>query len=136
MTVVPAGVPYKNIAGRIELQPDRVHIDQITVLDNRDNALSVTGDLAVHEQQVGDVHIYVTADDFKIVDNKLGNVRINSQLEVAGELRSPRLEGYLGVSTGQVNVDEILDLTRARAVCDRAGQFRRRRLLRRANPLP
>ena len=34
MTVVPAGVAYKNIAGRIELQQDRVHIDQITVLDN------------------------------------------------------------------------------------------------------
>ena len=111
MKVVPVGVPYKNIAGRIELQPDRVHIDQITVLDNHDSALTVTGDLAVHERQIGDVHIYVTADDFKIVDNKLGNLRINSRMEVAGELRSPRLEGYLGISTGAVNVDEILDLT-------------------------
>ena len=111
MTVVPVGVSYKNIAGRIELQQDRVHIDQITVLDNHDNALSVTGDLAVHERQVGDMHIYVTADDFKIVDNKLGNLRIHSRVEVAGELRSPRLEGYLGVSTGQINVDEIVDLT-------------------------
>ena len=110
MTVVPAGVPYKNIAGRIELLPDRVHIDHITVLDNHDSSLSVTGDLAVHEQQIGDMHIYVTADDFKIVDNKLGNLRISSQMEVAGELRSPRLEGYLGVTTGQINVDEIIDL--------------------------
>ena len=111
LTVVPVGVSYKNIAGRIELQPDRVHIDQITVLDNHDSALSVTGDLAVHERQVGDVHIYVTADDFKIVDNKLGNLRVDSRMEVAGELRSPRLEGYFGVSTGEINVDEIVELT-------------------------
>ena len=111
LTVVPAGVPYKNIAGRIELQPDRIHIDQITVLDNHDSALSVTGDLAVHERQIGDMHIYVTADDFKIVDNKLGDLRVHSRLEVAGELRAPRLEGYLGVTTGQINVDEIIDLT-------------------------
>ena len=72
---------------------------------------TLTGDLAVHEGQVGDVHIYVTADDFKIVDNKLGNLRIDSRMEIAGELRSPRLEGYLGVSTGEINVDEIVDLT-------------------------
>ncbi len=111
MKVVPVGVAYKNIAGRLELQEDRVHIDQITVLDNHDSALTLTGDLAVHEGQVGDVHIYVTADDFKIVDNKLGNLRIDSRMEVAGVLRSPRLEGYLGVSTGEINVDEIVDLT-------------------------
>jgi translocation and assembly module TamB len=110
MTVVPAGVQYKNIAGRIELQPDRVHIDQITVLDNHDSALSVTGDLATHERQIGDMHIYVTADDFKIMDNKLGNARIHSRMEVAGELRAPRLEGYLGLTTGQINVDELIDL--------------------------
>ncbi len=110
MTVVPVGVVYKNIVGRIELQPDRVHIDQITVLDNHDSALSVTGDLAAHERQIGDMHIYVTADDFKIIDNKLGNVRIHSRMEVAGELRAPRLEGYLGLTTGQLNVDEIVDL--------------------------
>ena len=123
MTVVPVGVPYKNIAGRIELQPDRVRIDQITVLDNHDNALSVTGDLAVHARQVGDMHIYATADDFKIVDNKLGNLRIHSRMEVAGDLRSPRLEGYLGVTTGQINVGEIVDRTGPAPYATEAANF-------------
>ena len=31
-------------------------------------------------------------------------------MEVAGELRAPRLEGYLGLTTGQINVDELIDL--------------------------
>ena len=44
------------------------------------------------------MHIYVTAD-IKIIDNKLGNVRIHSRMEVAGVLRAPRLEGYLGLTT-------------------------------------
>ena len=85
-----------------------MHIDHISVLDNHQSALSITGDLAIHERQVGGVQLFVTADDFKVIDNKLGNVRLNSDLEIAGELRSPRIEGDLGVTTGHVNLDEII----------------------------
>src|SRR5262245_39171406 len=108
LTVASTGVPYSHIAGRIDLQPDRVHIDQITALDNRDNALSVTGDLAVHAREVGDFHLWINAEDFKIVDNKLGNVRVQSALELAGELTSPEIRGDFGVSTGRLNLDEVM----------------------------
>jgi translocation and assembly module TamB len=97
--------------GKIDLQPDKVHIDNIYVLDNHQSALSVTGDLAIHELQLGGVQLFVTANDFKIVDNKLGNVRVNSNMEIAGELRSPRVAGDFGISTGQINLDEVLALT-------------------------
>jgi len=85
-----------------------VHIDQITVLDNHDSALSLTGDLAVHAREVGGFHLWITADDFKVVDNKLGNVRIQSALELGGELRAPEITGDFGISTGRVNLDEIM----------------------------
>lgn len=111
LTVEPTGVGYSHIAGRIDLQPDRVHIDQFTVLDNHDSALSVTGDLAVREHRLAGVQLYVTAEDFKVVDNELGNVRIESRLEVNGELPAPKIGGYFGVTTGQVNLDEIIALT-------------------------
>ena len=96
--------------GKIDLQPDKVHIDNIYVLDNHHSALSLTGDLAIHKLEVGGVELFVTASDFKVVDNKLGNVRVNSNLEIAGELRAPRIEGDFGISTGQVNLDQILAL--------------------------
>jgi autotransporter translocation and assembly factor TamB len=108
LTVAATGVPYKNITGRIDLHPDRLHIEQITVLDNHDSALTVTGDLAVRERQLGDVQLYVIANDFKVVDSKMGNVRIESSLEVNGQLEAPRISGYLGVTTGQLNLDEII----------------------------
>ena len=107
-TVQPTGVTYSNMQGKIDLQPDKVHIDNIYVLDNHHSALSLTGDLAIHELEVGGVELFVTASDFKVVDNKLGNVRVNSNLEIAGELRAPRIEGDFGISTGQVNLDQIL----------------------------
>src|SRR5204862_150213 len=99
---------YTNLKGKIDLQPDKVHIDEISVLDNWQSALSLTGDLAVHEGQVGDVRLYVTARDFKVIDNKMGNVRVDSDMELTGDLASPRLQGTLDVNTGQLNVDEIL----------------------------
>ena len=53
MAVEPTGVTYSNIAGKIDLQPDRVHVEQITVLDNHQSSLSVTGDLARPRSRTG-----------------------------------------------------------------------------------
>jgi hypothetical protein len=110
-TVEPTGVAYSNLQGKIELQEDKVHIDSITVLDNHQSALSVTGDLAIHELQLGGVELFVNSNDFKVIDNKLGNVRVNANLEIAGELRAPRVNGDFGLSTGSVDLDQILALT-------------------------
>jgi autotransporter translocation and assembly factor TamB len=110
-TVEPTGVSYSNLQGKIDLQPDKLHIEHIVVLDNHQSSLSITGDLAIHELQVGGVELFVTADDFKVIDNKMGNVRINSNLEIGGELRAPRVTGDAGISTGQVNLDEVIALT-------------------------
>ncbi|MBS1820205.1 MAG: translocation/assembly module TamB domain-containing protein [Acidobacteria bacterium] len=107
-TIEPTGVTYTNMAGAIDLQPDRVHIDQITVLDNHQNALSITGDLAVHAREVGGFQIYVNADDFKVIDNKMGNVRIQSAMSLSGQLTSPIVQGFLGITTGQISLDEII----------------------------
>ncbi|HEY7171981.1 MAG TPA: translocation/assembly module TamB domain-containing protein [Vicinamibacterales bacterium] len=108
--VEPTGGDYAYINGNVDFQSDRVHIDQITVLDNHNSSLSVTGDLAVHGRNVGGVNVWINADDFKILDNKLGNVRIQSAIEVAGDLRSPIIQGDAGVTTGQVDLDQILAL--------------------------
>jgi hypothetical protein len=122
-TVEPTGVTYSNMQGKIDLQPDTVHIDNIYVLDNHQSALSLTGDLAIHEREVGGVELFVTASDFKVVDNKLGNVRVNTNLEIVGELRAPRIEGDFGLSTGQVNLDEILATVSDSAYATRETEY-------------
>jgi autotransporter translocation and assembly factor TamB len=110
LTIPATGVNYTNLAGRIDLQPDRLHIDQLTILDNHQSALTLTGDLAIRERQLGGVQLYVNANDFKVIDNEIGNVRIESSLEINGELRAPNIGGYFGVTTGEVNLDEIVAL--------------------------
>jgi hypothetical protein len=106
--VTPTNVPYTNLNGLIELQPDKVRIGAISVLDNHQNALNISGDLAIREREIGGVQIYLNADDFKVIDNKNGNLRIYSALQITGELRAPRVDGDLGITTGQINLDPIL----------------------------
>ena len=122
-TVEPTGVSYSNLQGKIDLQPDKVHIDNIVVLDNHQSALSINGDLAIHELQVGGVELYVTANDFKVIDNKMGNVRINSNIEIAGELRAPKIQGDAGISTGQVTLDEVLALASDSAYSTQQAEY-------------
>jgi hypothetical protein len=114
-TVDASGVSYAHLRGDVQLQGDTIHIDTISVLDNHDSALSLTGDLGVHEQQVGGVQLYVTARDFKVIDNELGNVRLNSDIEVTGELRAPRIDGDVSVNTGEINLDQVVALTSSSA---------------------
>jgi autotransporter translocation and assembly factor TamB len=80
------------------------------VLDNHDSALSVTGDLALRGRNVGGVNLWINAEDFKVIDNKMGNVRIQSAMEITGDLSAPVVQGDLGVTTGQINLDEIIAL--------------------------
>jgi autotransporter translocation and assembly factor TamB len=107
-TVEPTGVTYTDLDGKIDLQADKVHIDEIRILDNQKKPMTFTGDLAVHEREVGSVSVAMKAHDFKVLDNKLGNIRIDSDLRLTGQLNAPRLEGSLGLTTGRVDLDQIL----------------------------
>jgi autotransporter translocation and assembly factor TamB len=107
----PTGVAYTGLQGRIDLQPDRVHIDQITLLDNQRKPITVKGDLAIDENKVGGVSIKMHADDFKVIDNDMGNVRIKTDLSLTGDITAPRVEGSLGVMTGRIDLDPILAQT-------------------------
>ena len=122
-TVGPTGVWYTGLDAHIDLEPDRVHIADVSVLDNRRKTLSVSGDLALHELQVGGVNLTVKADDFKVIDNKMGSVRVRTDLRVAGELGQPRIEGDLRVTAGTINLDPILAATSESAYATRPADY-------------
>ena len=50
------------------------------------------------------MQIAIKSDQFEIVDNKLADIKLNTDLRITGELRAPRVEGTLGVHTGTIDV--------------------------------
>jgi translocation and assembly module TamB len=70
--------------------------------------MTIHGELATHEREPGAVNISIDSDDFKIVDNELGNVHVETHLRLTGEVRKPRLEGDVRTDAARLEVDKIL----------------------------
>ena len=108
---VPAGgTSYSGLDTRIELTPQRLRLQKFTILDEEKHPLHVSGELAVHAREVGDVNINITSDNFEVIDNELGDVGIDSTLKITGELRRPRIEGQVRLEAARLEVDQILQL--------------------------
>ena len=108
---VPAGgVAYTGLNTRLELEPDRVLIQKFAILDEHGERLNVAGELAVHERKVGAVNITVDSDNFEIIDNELGDVGIDSEIRISGEMRRPKIEGTVRLEAARLEVDKVLML--------------------------
>ncbi len=104
------GGTFTGLTTRIDLQPDRVRIQQFQLLDHHGEKLTIAGELATHEGQVGAVNVTIDSDNFELVDNELGDVQAQMALKVTGELRRPRVVGNVRIDAGRVELDRILQL--------------------------
>jgi autotransporter translocation and assembly factor TamB len=108
---VPAvGISYSGLNTRIDLQPDKIHLQKFAILDEEGHGLNVSGDLAVHARQVGAVNLAIEAENFEVIDNELGDVGVDTSITVTGELRRPQIHGTIRVEAGRLEVDRILQL--------------------------
>ena len=103
------GTSYTGLDTRIDLTPDALRIAQMNIVDNHGSPLTVGGQLSVNGWGVGGVQVNVKSTDFKVIDNDLGNVRLDTDLTVTGELRSPRIDGSININTGTLDVAKILE---------------------------
>ncbi len=104
------GESYTGLTTRIDLQPDTVKIQRFEILDRHGDRLAIDGQLAVHERTGGAVSINVTSDNFELMHNELGDVQVQSALQITGELRRPRIVGNVRLDSGRIEVDKVLQL--------------------------
>jgi translocation and assembly module TamB len=102
------GVSYAGLHTRIDLTPDLVRIQKFQLTDEHGEPLTVSGQLAVHAREVGAVDINLQSDNFEVIDNALGDVGVDTQLRITGELRRPRVEGQIRIEAGRIEVDQVL----------------------------
>jgi len=103
------GTSYTGLDTRIDLTPEALRIAQMNVVDNHGSPMTIGGQLSLHGWGVGGVQINLKSHDFKVIDNNLGNVRLDTDLTVTGELRSPRIDGSVNINTGTLDVAKILE---------------------------
>ena len=53
------------------------------------------------------VDVTLASKDFKVIDNELGNARVDTDVHVTGEIRKPRIEGRVDLSTGTLDVAAV-----------------------------
>jgi autotransporter translocation and assembly factor TamB len=106
--VPQAHVSFSGLTTRIELQRDRIHVPLLTILDENQRPLTIQGDLATHERGVGAVNIAIESNDFKLINNELGELHLESHLKLTGEVRKPRLEGELRTDAARIELDKVL----------------------------
>jgi hypothetical protein len=102
---------YTGLDTRITFAPDRVRLEEFSLLDEHRHALRISGELAMHERQIGGVAINITSDQFEVIDNELADVKLNSDLRITGTLGAPRVEGTIGAHTATIHLDKVLALT-------------------------
>jgi translocation and assembly module TamB len=104
------GVSYSGLDTRIDLESDKVRLQKFAILDEHGQPLNVSGELAVHARQVGAVNVAINSDNFEVIDNELGDVGIDSEVTVTGELRRPVIRGTIRLEAARLEVDKILQL--------------------------
>jgi translocation and assembly module TamB len=108
---VPAsGGTFSGLTTRIDLEPERMHIQQFQMLDHHGEKLTIAGELAVHERQVGGVNISVSSDNFELLDNELGDVQVQAALKITGEIRRPRVVGDVRLDAARIEIDRVMQL--------------------------
>jgi translocation and assembly module TamB len=117
------GTAYSGLNTRIDLNDEGLTITEFKILDDRGFPMTVGGRLAMHERTVGAVDVSVTSENFEMIDNELADMKLDTDIRLTGELRKPRLEGFVEVENGTVDVARVLELATANAYATEATEI-------------
>jgi translocation and assembly module TamB len=108
-SVAATGVTYTNAIARILFEGDRLLVDRFEVSDPDKDRLVAIGELGIVRRGVGPMNMQVSASQFKVLDNELGDIEVDSDLRVTGDASKPTVTGSVVTRTGRVEVDQILE---------------------------
>ena len=107
------GTSYTGLDTRIDLKPDVIEIKQFRILDARGFPMTIGGSLGVHERSVGEVDVNIKAENFEVIDNKLADVKLDTDMRITGTPAAPRVEGLVEIENGTIQVGEVMERTTA-----------------------
>ena len=99
-TMTSTGAPYTGVTMQAHLDGNDVRIAQLRMLDDDQHVLEGAGNLRLEERSVRDIEFTLKATDFEVLDNELGELAVDSSLNVSGTVLAPKVEGLVQVRSG------------------------------------
>ena len=109
LRVVETGVRYQKLNTQLVFEGPIARVDHLNVQDSDGHTLTASVRVGIEGRSVNTFDMQASLDDFKVLDNRLGSVKIEGNLTLQGGLDSPQIEGKLGISSGTLEVDRILE---------------------------
>jgi autotransporter translocation and assembly factor TamB len=108
-TLAVTGAEYSGAELDVALEGEQVRIQRLHMLDDGGQALDGSGRLGLRGRQVTDIDFTMAATEFKVLDNELGELSINSSVNVSGTVLEPNIVGLVRVQSGRIEVDRLVD---------------------------
>ncbi len=108
-SVVATGVTYTNAIARLLFEGDRVFVDRFELSDDDADRLVAIGELGIVQRGIGAMNLQISSSQFKVLDNEFGDMSIDSDVRVTGEVATPTVTGEIVTRPGRLEVDQILE---------------------------
>jgi len=106
---VPAtGSRYRHGTAHVTFVPEAVKIDSFHLEDSKGNPIELTGTAGTRSLRLGDLGFEVSATQFEVLHNQLGDLVLNGVVTVTGTLAAPSISGDLAVDRASLDVGALL----------------------------
>ena len=110
--VQDAGVQYKNLNTRLEVERNHLNVASLVMEDDDKHILRATGGIdLVSNGGARAFNIAFTTEDFHVMNNDLGLVQVDTDVRAEGDLSAPRIRGTVRIDQGRIEVDRVLETT-------------------------
>ena len=108
-TLAATGTDYTGAALDLQFEGDFMRVDTLQLLDDNGQRLEGSGGVRVEGQRVQWLDLTLQANEFKVLENELGELSIDTTMNVYGSLLAPKVAGLVRVHDGRLEVDALLD---------------------------
>ena len=108
-SVVATGVTYSNAIARLMFEGDRLLVDRFELSDEDRDRLVAIGELGIVRRGLGQMNLQVSSSQFKVLDNQFGDMEIDSDVRVTGDVAKPTVTGEIVTRPARLEVDQILE---------------------------
>jgi translocation and assembly module TamB len=100
---------YTGAALDVSFEGERLRIGTLRLLDDNGDLLEGSGTLRLEGRRLQEVDLTIKAHEFKVLNNDLGELSIDTTLNIYGTLLSPTIAGLVRLHAGRLEVDALVD---------------------------